>query len=506
MNIPSIIPGTVTSSENSFNVESSACDACESVDFSTLLASFVAAVPQSVIGAESAADPRFDSAESVADNDQVPQEPDESALNPAAILALMAPFSPTITAPEPTTARASETAAIASAPITVDVNVDADHAVNGDAGDQQPVHTGRFSLPLERSLADGALAQDLDGKNDRVSFANEEGSQPQDGNGAVLDAKAPLNEVVAAVDIAAPIDTEMLEHSKSTQSREIFPKIDEPGLGRDKMKPADVLDAPTPTNDSPAAAPREFRSGGVEREVKPAERQTVNDSESFALESPAIEEKAPRLRPSADSQSSFANQHEESSADHSQLKPREMAVDRPDAPPPRLVALPTDVAATKLIQENVAIENAGEPAWQPVVRQVSEEIVRQVRIGEQQAVIELEPPELGKIKIDLRVDGEQIHARIVAEEQSTKALIESRLTELRQALEVRQVDLANLQVEQQNVSSGGQWGQALSDGSRQGRGPWQDDSGFADRSANDAAQRENSQTPASDPGRISMWA
>jgi flagellar hook-length control protein FliK len=482
MIIQSIIPGALAPTENDLNVETPAGDLFESLDFSNLLASLVATVPQTVGSTESTADITADSAESVADNHQVPQESDETVLDPSTIFEFMAPITPTvatIAALEPPTAAAGDTAAIVATPCTEAVNVDADHAVNGDAVDQQPVQAARFSLPLERSLPAAALEQDLDSKNDRISFANKAG-RPQDGNDAALGAKAPLSDVAAGVGIAVPIDTAILEQSESTQSGELSPRIVEPRLSQDRMKPADVLDSVASTNDSPAAAPKELRSSSGEGAVEPAQRQTL-DSKNIALKSTAIEEKAPQVRPIAVSQSSFANQHEESSADHSQFKPRALTVDPQDGPLQRSVPMPADAAAAaRLIEENVANENT---------------------------TIELEPPELGKIKIELRVEGEQIHARIVAEEPGTKALIESRLGELRQALEVRQVDLANLQVEQQNVSSGGaRWGQTLNDGSRQGRGQWQDDSGFADRSANDAPQGEGSQSPASDPGRISMWA
>ena len=512
MIIQSIIPGAVAPTENSFNVESTAGEGVESIDFSNLLASLVGAVAQIVSNAQSPADALGDSALSVADHDQVPQESDETVLDPSALVAFTAPISPTlatIVAPEAPPAGAGDTVARVAAPFAEAVDVVADHAVNSDAGDQQSAHVAQFSLPVAGSFPGADLEQDLDGNNDRIPFANEAG-RPQDGNDAAVGAKAALSDVAAAVGSAVPldvsIDTAMLERSEFTQREELPPRIVEPRLSQDAMRPADVLDSVASTDDSVAAAPKELRSSGAEGAVEPAERQTI-DAKNIALKSTAIEEQAPQVRLTPNSHSSFANQHEESPADHSQFKPRALTVDPQDGAPQRWAPMAADAAAAKLSQENVAIENPATPAWRPVVQRVTEQIVHQVRIGEQQAVIELEPPELGKIKIDLRVEGEQIHARIVAEEQGTKALIESRLGELRQALEVRQVDLANLQVEQQNVSSGGaQWGQTPSDESWQGRGPRQDDSGFADRAANDAPQGESSQSPARDSGRISMWA
>jgi hypothetical protein len=483
MIIQSIIPGEVAPTENSFNDESAAGEGVEGIDFSNLLASLVDAVAQIVSDTRSPAEVLGDSAESMADNDQVPQESDETVLDPSTLVAFMAPISPTlatIVAPEPSPAGVGDTAAMVAGPCTEPVNLDSDHAVNCDAGDQQSLQVARFSLSLEASIPDAAVG-----------------------------AKAPLRDVAAGVCIAVPldvsVDTAMLEQSKFTQQEELSAKSVEPRFSQDTMKAVDVLDSVRLTDDLPAA-PKELRSSDGEGAVEPAERRTI-DAKNIELRSTAIEEKAPQVRLTPNSHSSFANQHEESPADHSQFKPRALTVDSQDGPLPRLVPMAVDGAVAKLSQENVAIENPDTPAWRPVVQRVTEQVVHQLRIGEQQAVIELEPPELGKIKIDLRFEGEQIHARIVAEEQGTKALIESRLGELRQALEVRQVDLGNLQVEQQTVSSGGaQWGQTLNDGSRQGRRPGQEDSGIAGRSTNDAPQGESSQSPARDPGRISMWA
>ena len=77
------------------------------------------------------------------------------------------------------------------------------------------------------------------------------------------------------------------------------------------------------------------------------------------------------------------------------------------------------------------------PAWRPVVERLARDIGEHFRVGEQQAVLRLEPPELGKVKIDLRIEGGQLHVRIAAEGQGSQALIEHDLPELRQALRSR---------------------------------------------------------------------
>jgi hypothetical protein len=157
-------------------------------------------------------------------------------------------------------------------------------------------------------------------------------------------------------------------------------------------------------------------------------------------------------------------------------------------------------------RENISAA-AHATAWRPVIDRVADEIIGHVQIGKHEAVLQLDPPELGKIKIDLWIDGAEIHARIVADEQNTKTLIESHLPELRQALDAGRVELVNLRVDHQEPARGNeQWPQGFADNARQGPRHGQSHGGLAERAPNDGAPSENPTRVASDTGRISMWA
>ena len=77
-------------------------------------------------------------------------------------------------------------------------------------------------------------------------------------------------------------------------------------------------------------------------------------------------------------------------------------------------------AAPARVQDSDRGETAA-PAWRPVVERLARDIGEQFRVGEQQAVLRLDPPELGKVKIELRIEGGQLHVRIAAEDQESQA-------------------------------------------------------------------------------------
>ena len=90
-----------------------------------------------------------------------------------------------------------------------------------------------------------------------------------------------------------------------------------------------------------------------------------------------------------------------------------------------------------------------------MVERLARDIGEHFRVGEQQAVLRLEPPELGKVKIDLRIEGGQLHVRIAAEGQESQALIEHHLPELHQALCAGQIDVGAVRVSQGEWNPGG---------------------------------------------------
>jgi flagellar hook-length control protein FliK len=85
--------------------------------------------------------------------------------------------------------------------------------------------------------------------------------------------------------------------------------------------------------------------------------------------------------------------------------------------------------------------------WPAVIDRLGGEIRGQIRIGKQEAVLQLDPPQLGKLKIDLSVDGDKLAARIFTETEQSRALIELHLPELRQALGESRVELVEVRID-----------------------------------------------------------
>jgi flagellar hook-length control protein FliK len=174
----------------------------------------------------------------------------------------------------------------------------------------------------------------------------------------------------------------------------------------------------------------------------------------------------------------------------------------------RPIAATFHLSSTSVLSENSKDGWISTVPWQPVVERVAGEIVGHLRIGKQEAVIQLDPPELGKIRIDLRIDGDKIEARISAVEHSARALLENHLTELRHALEVGQVRSADVNIDSLSWSgasgSGGSQGsqEAFQRGGQQGSGQ----SGSLLGTLSDAVTPARSDRPGDGQNRISMWA
>jgi hypothetical protein len=159
------------------------------------------------------------------------------------------------------------------------------------------------------------------------------------------------------------------------------------------------------------------------------------------------------------------------------------------------------------LADNLPTEQATEPTLRrSVVEQVAKEINGRIRIGKTEAVIQLDPPELGRLKIALRVDGEKLEARITAESHDSRVLIESHLHELRQALGENRVELLDVRVD------GSGWGNAHGggqDGNRQeANGGRQPETYFGGPVRDGSEEREpvRRQSSEHEPGRVSMWA
>ena len=172
----------------------------------------------------------------------------------------------------------------------------------------------------------------------------------------------------------------------------------------------------------------------------------------------------------------------------------------------------SDIAAP-MPRPDIAAEKfgpAGDPApasWRSTVNRVAEELTSQVKLNKREAVIQLDPPELGKIKIEMRLEGDKLEARIVAEVHESRVLIESHLQELRQALRLQHLDLADVRVSQDGWSGGsGDPMQGFRQQQPDGEPQWARNSENSVAAASASPERSGSEDSAGGIGRVSVWA
>lgn len=120
-----------------------------------------------------------------------------------------------------------------------------------------------------------------------------------------------------------------------------------------------------------------------------------------------------------------------------------------------------------------------EPA--PVFQQIADHLERLVRLpGEDSVRIQMDPPDLGALDINVRVQGNEVQAQVSAEQDWTRRMIEQTIEQLRQMMEER-----GLQLRQFDVHTGGAFQQ-----------------GFAqDRPSSQDQQKE----PANNMARSRVW-
>ncbi|HVO94071.1 MAG TPA: flagellar hook-length control protein FliK [Terriglobales bacterium] len=153
-----------------------------------------------------------------------------------------------------------------------------------------------------------------------------------------------------------------------------------------------------------------------------------------------------------------------------------------------------------------AEQSGGEPpaaTWRPMVDHIAGEIAGHMRFGKSEAVLQLDPPELGKIKIDLRMEDGKLHARIVAEGRESKALIEAHLPELHQVLSASRIEVADVYVSQGSWSSTDNLNQGFQQQPRRQESGNGFDSAFA---PSREGEEGRAQSLPRDNGRVSMWA
>jgi len=177
-------------------------------------------------------------------------------------------------------------------------------------------------------------------------------------------------------------------------------------------------------------------------------------------------------------------------------------------PPAKDAGLPSGftlepTVAGRETQSRIEAEPA---AWRPTLERLADDIASQVRIGARDATIQLDPPELGKIKIDLRMDGDKLLAHITTDSPEAQSLLRNHLPELHQALQSQQVNLAEVRV--WNGSGSGAAGDFAQNfhqapGQRQ-PGGWPGGSSQGERGA--ANEPPRMQRFLNGSGRVSVWA
>jgi flagellar hook-length control protein FliK len=156
------------------------------------------------------------------------------------------------------------------------------------------------------------------------------------------------------------------------------------------------------------------------------------------------------------------------------------------------------------VQPARTLSSGNVETWREVVNQVRDGVVTTVEQNNREAHIQLDPPELGKLAIQLTVEGEQIRAHIVAESADVGALIQSHLPELKQALHSHRLDLDTVRVE---VQTGGGESHTSSHHSHQEERASRRGRNFSPAQADAQDSETTLATPAVDRrGRVSVWA
>jgi flagellar hook-length control protein FliK len=146
-------------------------------------------------------------------------------------------------------------------------------------------------------------------------------------------------------------------------------------------------------------------------------------------------------------------------------------------------------------------------AWSPTINHVAAEIAGNLRRNKHEAVITLDPPELGKLKIGLTVDGDKVQVRIFVEARESQGLIENHLSDLKQALVSHHLDLVDVRVDGGSWSGSSGGGDLMHGFQHNPGGQQESDWGFGSspRNASEIADPPTSDG-VSEKGRVSIRA
>lgn len=180
----------------------------------------------------------------------------------------------------------------------------------------------------------------------------------------------------------------------------------------------------------------------------------------------------------------------------------------------RNAAQPPNETTTLIVRATLPREglspaaDASASTWRPTVERVTREIVGHVQMNKQEAILQLDPPELGKIKIDLHVEGDKLQARIFTAAHEARSLIENHLQELRQALQANNLDLVDVRIQSGWHGATGDAMQGFPQQQQQ-QPTGQQEPGWGSGNlaeGDDVEPQLMSNSSTSGKGRVSMWA
>ncbi|MCL2689754.1 MAG: flagellar hook-length control protein FliK [Chitinispirillia bacterium] len=108
----------------------------------------------------------------------------------------------------------------------------------------------------------------------------------------------------------------------------------------------------------------------------------------------------------------------------------------------------TQANAAKAVEmTEKALSSLSRVDQQAIIEQITEKLQLAVRSGVHEMRITLRPQELGEVRMNIRVEGDQVTARMLVESEQVKAIVEKHFQQLKDALEQQNLQAAKLSVD-----------------------------------------------------------
>jgi len=116
--------------------------------------------------------------------------------------------------------------------------------------------------------------------------------------------------------------------------------------------------------------------------------------------------------------------------------------------PQDTIQLNTQANAAKAVDAaEKALSSLSRVDQQAIIDQISEKLQIAVRNGVHEMRITLRPQELGEVRMNIRVEGDQVTARMLVESEQVKAIVEKHFQQLKDSLEQQNLHAAKLSVD-----------------------------------------------------------